>query len=219
MYTLLLRLAGPMQSWGADSKFEVVRRTQKEPTKSGVIGLIASAMGRSRTDSVDDLAELRFGVRVDQPGKVICDLQTVRPPTAKSENDNYKTHRHYLADAAFLVGLECRERALLDEICGKLLHPARPLFLGRRSCPPTLPLLVGVREESLEAALIHEPWQASPYMQGKLDRNLRLFVESYKKTDTCMVQQDVPVSYDSRCRQYRCRYVRDAGRVPARIKA
>ena len=37
MSTLLLRLAGPMQSWGTDSKFDV-RRTGREPSKSGVIG-------------------------------------------------------------------------------------------------------------------------------------------------------------------------------------
>ena len=39
MSTLLLRLAGPLQSWGTDSKFEV-RRTENEPSKSGVIGLV-----------------------------------------------------------------------------------------------------------------------------------------------------------------------------------
>lgn len=49
MSTLLLRLAGPMQSWGTDSKFDV-RRTQREPSKSGVIGLIAAALGIPRQD-------------------------------------------------------------------------------------------------------------------------------------------------------------------------
>ena len=44
MSTLLLRLAGPMQSWGTDSKFDV-RRTGREPSKSGVIGLVAAALG------------------------------------------------------------------------------------------------------------------------------------------------------------------------------
>ena len=65
MSTLLLRLAASMQAWGSDFRFEV-RRTGREPTKSGVIGLLAAALGRSRADSIDDLCQLRFGVRVDQ---------------------------------------------------------------------------------------------------------------------------------------------------------
>ena len=75
MSTLLLRLAAPIQSWGNDSRFEV-RRTGKEPTKSGVIGLLAAALGRSRADSLDDLCSLRFGVRVDQEGQLLRDFHT-----------------------------------------------------------------------------------------------------------------------------------------------
>ena len=50
MATLLLRLAAPLQSWGADSKFET-RKTNREPTKSGVIGLLAAALGLRRDDA------------------------------------------------------------------------------------------------------------------------------------------------------------------------
>ena len=66
MSTLLLRLAGPMQSWGTDSKFDV-RRTGREPSKSGVIGLVAAALGIARQDrqALQTLNDLRFGVRVE----------------------------------------------------------------------------------------------------------------------------------------------------------
>ena len=47
MATLLLRLAAPLQAWGSDSKFET-RKTNREPTKSGVIGLLAAALGLRR---------------------------------------------------------------------------------------------------------------------------------------------------------------------------
>lgn len=47
MATLLLRLAAPLQSWGSDSKFET-RKTDREPTKSGVVGLLAAALGLRR---------------------------------------------------------------------------------------------------------------------------------------------------------------------------
>ena len=67
MATLLLRLAAPLQSWGAESKFDT-RRTGREPTKSGVIGLLAAALGirRDADAEIQGLsAALRFGVRVD----------------------------------------------------------------------------------------------------------------------------------------------------------
>ena len=44
MATLLLRLAAPLQAWGAESKFET-RRTLHYPTKSGVIGMLAASLG------------------------------------------------------------------------------------------------------------------------------------------------------------------------------
>ena len=43
MAVLLLRLAAPLQAWGSSSKF-IVRSTEREPTKSGVIGMIAAGL-------------------------------------------------------------------------------------------------------------------------------------------------------------------------------
>ena len=64
MATLLLRLAAPLQSWGSDSKFET-RKTDREPTKSGVVGLLAAALGlrRDDTEGLARLNGLRFAVR------------------------------------------------------------------------------------------------------------------------------------------------------------
>ena len=69
MATLLLRLAAPLQAWGADSKFET-RKTNREPTKSGVIGLLAAALGlrRDESEGLARLTGLRFGVRVEGKG-------------------------------------------------------------------------------------------------------------------------------------------------------
>ena len=125
--TILLRLAAPLQSWGVESKFDR-RTTEKMPSKSGVIGLAASALGRQRTDSLSDLASLRFGVRVDKRGVLLRDFQT-----AKSIKSAYVTNRYYLSDAVFLAGLE-GDDVFLKEIENALSHPAYPLFLGRRSC-------------------------------------------------------------------------------------
>ena len=77
MATLLLRLAAPLQSWGADSKFET-RKTNREPTKSGVIGLLAAALGLRRDDAAGlaRLNGLHFAVRADREGSLLVDFHT-----------------------------------------------------------------------------------------------------------------------------------------------
>lgn len=149
MATLLLRLVGPMQAWGDRSRFGT-RDTSTEPTKSGIVGLLASALGRSRSAGISDLAALRMGVRVDRPGTRLKDYHTAG--VGKFNGRNYGVARAYsygltqvagdrffLADAAFLVGLE-GERELLDIIDSALRRPAHPLCLGRKAFAPSRPV-------------------------------------------------------------------------------
>src|SRR5690606_28500785 len=84
MPTLLLRLEGPMQSWGISSRFRQ-RDTATEPSKSGVIGLICAALGKPRKEdpategrwpSLAQLASLQMGVRTDRAGTIGVDFQT-----------------------------------------------------------------------------------------------------------------------------------------------
>ena len=123
---LLLRLEGPLQSWGTRARWDV-RDTAPEPTKSGVIGLLGCALGYSIGDSrLETLdAGLRFGVRIEHPGAILEDYQTITDflPTAdgrykhsgvavatslnKLKNDpgvrptTIISPRFYLEDAAF----------------------------------------------------------------------------------------------------------------------
>src|SRR5690554_4789028 len=114
-YTLLMRLTGPMQAWGLQSRFSI-RDTAREPTMSGVVGLVCAALGRPREDPLDDLAALRLGVRVDREGAVRRDYHTamdvvkasakIKPGRPISEADLKETEpseRFYLADAWFIV--------------------------------------------------------------------------------------------------------------------
>ncbi|MWA07909.1 type I-E CRISPR-associated protein Cas5/CasD [Streptomyces sp. BA2] len=182
---LLLRLAAPLQSWGDRSYFNR-RETRPEPTKSGVVGLVAAAVGRPRHAAIDDLAGLGLGIRVDQPGSLLRDYHTVsdhrgRPllsaaVTAKGQQKPTSphkytqiTHRFYLQDAVFLAALE-GHRDLITTLEHALRRPAFPLALGRRSCPPTQPLLLGQRTGSLEEALQAEPWQATPAARARWSR-------------------------------------------------
>lgn len=199
MSTLLLRLAAPMQAWGSDSRFET-RRTGREPTKSGVVGLLAAALGRSRADSVDDLCRLRFGVRVDQEGQLLRDFHTAH----QGNKNPYVTERYYLCDAAFLVGLESQDRALLQTLERALRSPVFPLFLGRRSCPPTLPIVLGIREGSLVDELKQEPWLASSWMQRQYREKplLRLMTDADCGGRKMGMQRDLPVSFHISARSY-----------------
>ena len=195
MSTLLLCLAGPMQSWGTDSKFDV-RRTQREPSKSGVIGLVAAALGISRQDrnALNTLASLRFGVRVDREGTVIRDYHTAHPEKGSS----YVTHRYYLADAAFAAGLESEDDELLNKIGKALQAPAFPLYLGRRSCPPAGRIFLGISPKPLEDAL----------RENAPDTACRLVLDA-KEGEQGGLMRDVPLSFDPTRRAYGFRRVVD----------
>ena len=210
MAVLLLRLAGPMQAWGVKSRF-TVRATELAPTKSGVVGMLASAVGRRRTDPIEDLLALRFGVRKDQPGSVIRDFHTAR--TLDGRESMPLSNRYYLADAVFLAGIE-GDRALLEGIDEALRHPAFPLYLGRRSCPPTYPVSLGLREAALLDALRAEPWLASEWFRRRrrdgLNAEILIDQEAVpveERAGDARGSRDVPLSFDPRRRDYGFREV------------
>ena len=162
MATLLLRLQGPIQSWGTTSRFDE-RDTQLEPSKSGVLGLVCAALGRDRAEPIDDLAMLRMGVRVECDGVPLRDYQTATGVLIASSGrpDLGRTvisPRYYLADAVFLVGLE-GDRDLLARAHQALARPVWPLALGRKSCVPSMPVNLpdALLEQSLPAALAGWP--------------------------------------------------------------
>ena len=160
MTTLLMRLAGPMQSWGTQSRFSV-RDTGLEPSKSGVIGLLCAALGRPRTKPLDDLAALRMGVRVDREGSLRRDYHTalnVQRAGGGLKECELST-RYYLADADFLVGIEC-EPGLATNLLRALEQPVWHLFLGRKSFVPGLPVPAGIVEQPLDQAFAELRWVA-----------------------------------------------------------
>ncbi|MBQ7143604.1 MAG: type I-E CRISPR-associated protein Cas5/CasD [Oscillospiraceae bacterium] len=216
MSTLLLRLAGPLQAWGTESRFNT-RQTGRAPSKSGVIGLLAAALGWRRDADLSELRALLYGVRTDQEGNLLRDYQTVRVPGAKNSDITY---RYYLSDAVFLVGLESADDALLRKLDAALRAPAWPLFLGRRSCPPTLPLALGLREVELERALREEPWQVSDWHRKGWERRhpneapaLTLLLDEPDPRPDAAVVRDNPISFDQRRREYGFRAVTGRGTV------
>ena len=142
-YTLLLRLEGPMQSWGYRSRFDY-RDTALEPTRSGVIGLICAAWGIARGEDISPFDAIRMGVRVDREGRPERDYQTALNVIKAdgSGTDTVVSYRDYLTDASFTVGLESKNKELLDRIAEKLRNPDWTLFLGRKAFPLAVPPLI-----------------------------------------------------------------------------
>lgn len=230
MGTLLLRLAGPMQSWGVQSHF-THRDTGLEPSKSGVIGLICAALGKPRDEnhpdnrdkpSLESLAALRMGVRVDREGLVKRDYHTAqnvmkaggKPFSGLKETE--LSERFYLADAVFLVGLESRDSDLLQKIEKRLHRPVWMLFLGRKAFVPGEPIWLkdsGLKPEaSLEDALQSHPRLA---LGRNREERARLIIEDLERGS--IVRPDQPISFLKGQRQFTVRRVRIDFCIPPEV--
>lgn len=204
--TVLVRCAGPMQSWGTRSRFSY-RDTELVPSKSGVLGLVAAALGRGRAEPLDDLAELHMAVRIDQPGHLETDYQTALN-VAKADDskpDTVVSFRQYLADARFMVALEGDER-LCRRIYAALRSPRWPLFLGRKGYVPGEPVWLrdGLVSADALTALRSIEW---PEVDGRPVPETWCVVECQVGEDGDP-RLDVPVDFRVASRRYSVRRVR-----------
>ncbi|HLZ69007.1 MAG TPA: type I-E CRISPR-associated protein Cas5/CasD [Dehalococcoidia bacterium] len=216
MTSLLLRLDGPMQAWGIASRFGT-RDTGREPSKSGVIGLLCAALGKPRVERPDDgfptlaaLSRLRMGVRVDREGIVQRDFHTVGG-SAGSGGADVVSSRFYLADARFLVCLEGDDTALLHRLDAALAQPVWQLCLGRKAFAPAAPVWLagGLSEAQLVEALRGYPPLAGRREPAGL---LRFVIEDAAGE---AVRQDVPLSFNPATRRFALRRVRTELLEPA----
>ncbi|MGD0816215.1 MAG: type I-E CRISPR-associated protein Cas5/CasD [Verrucomicrobiota bacterium] len=170
---LALLLDGPMQSWGHSSRFDR-RTTALHPTRSGIIGILAAALGINKygPDEGEKLARfapLRITTvslpRRDHRGnerffRRMEDYHTVtgirRASGTVDADATVQTYRHYLLDARFGVLIE-GPVTLLEEIAAALRNPRWGVWLGRKCCPPASPLLIALvstREEAWRMMLV-----------------------------------------------------------------
>ncbi|MFM9615574.1 type I-E CRISPR-associated protein Cas5/CasD [Streptomyces sp. V2] len=209
---LVLRLAAPLQSWGGPSRYNH-RETRSQPTKSGVLGLLAAAEGRSREADLTDLLALTLGVRVDQPGTLLRDYHTVSDhrglplPSSKVDAKGVAkkttpakytgvTQRFYLQDAVFTVALR-GPAPLLDGLEHAVRHPAFPLSLGRRSCPPAGRLSLGLQPDAaLDDVLTQIPWQASEHHRNRITTAEVTLEATVEDPAGDLDATDVPDTYD-----------------------
>jgi CRISPR system Cascade subunit CasD len=212
--TLFLRLEGPMQAWGDNQAKFVVRRSAQAPTKSAIIGMLCATKGLNRTaalDHLESLSKLRVGIRIDRPGTRWWDYHTVgagmKMPIAEKEGKTKSgamlTRREYLCDASFLVAIQGNTE-LIAELYEAVQHPVWPIFLGRKNCPPSLPILEKTPTgnfNSLEQALCSIPWKRR-YRGEQPPGQVDMLLE-WRKSDPespppedAQVWHDVPVCFD-----------------------
>lgn len=171
MTSLYLRFAAPYQSWAGPRTTGNHVHTMRVPTRSGVIGLCAAALGARQGEWPEWLQEVTIEVRVDNPGVLEKDFQTINPrpeaqpfveriwaasgmkgkaPSSFTPDAGKGTsivRRTYLAGAEFLVSL-CHP-ARVEELAAAFASPGFSPYLGRKAFAPSFPFLLGVGEEGL----------------------------------------------------------------------
>lgn len=176
---LAIYLDGPLQSWGVASRFQY-RETENLPTKSGVLGIVAAAIGIDKyasdeAERLKPLASFNFSVfralRIGQarPVERLSDFHTVgggydrkdprekmhvcRTADRKVSANAVITHRTYLNDVRFIAVLE-GDPQLLSKCADALQNPRWGVWFGRKACLPASPLcptLADSQEQALKA--------------------------------------------------------------------
>jgi CRISPR system Cascade subunit CasD len=230
MTGMVLRLAGPLQSWGEHSTFNE-RDTLLFPTRSGVIGIFAAAQGIRRGEPLDRYVPLRFTVRVDRPGVHLSDFHTTGGglprertiPTADGRRRDagkatVVTRRMYLADAVFTVAVE-GPGDLIGQLAAALRSPRWQPYLGRRSCPPDQPMLLRGQADDPVAELrqrvpLPPSWRPDAQDQVTVDIITEEPVAKAALTEVC----DVPATFSRFDRRYGLRAVyRQRAALPAAL--
>lgn len=175
---LSLRLEGMFQSWGFDSQYNR-RNTRMMPTRSAIAGMCCAALGINRGSQEEtDFLSSQFStlkmISIAIPRKIktkaldkvkslepirINDYHTVQN-TMKADKklkDCHITNRYYLADASFGVVLQ-GDYMLLEKLYDAFKNPIWGLWLGRKCCIPTAPIMAGLfnDEKSALQVLINE---------------------------------------------------------------
>jgi CRISPR system Cascade subunit CasD len=186
---LLFRLHGPLAAWG-DIAVGEERPTTPHPSRSAVLGLMAAALGIRRHEEARQAAladACRFAVRVDALGVPLRDYHTIQQADSvarlkhlRSRRDElddrhnlYTTlsSRDYRCDGLYTCCLQWRDGQTVSahEVAAALRRPRLSLYLGRKSCPPALPLAPQVIEaEWFEQAIAQYDAQRTEAEQGFL---------------------------------------------------
>ncbi len=204
---LLFQLYGVLSAWG-DQAVGGERPSSHHPSRSALLGFLAAAMG-IRRDENDKLEELsrrcHFAIKLHSPGHVLRDFHTTQVPPAIKKIKHLYTRRNELGESklgTILSYREYRQDALsvsalwleenseisLNKLLYNLTHPGFHLYLGRKSCPLSLPLNPQIiSAENIKTALDNY----------EIDANIKILEQTasyfWEKTDNMGCKADFHV--------------------------
>lgn len=209
--TILLKFAGPLQSWGSSSHFEN-RHTDFYPTKSAIIGIISASFGyrRDNDEEIKKLNKIKFAVRIDQRGNLLRDYHIARKFKNGIFERTYVTNRYYLEDAVFVVAISHEDDDFVDLIEEKLKNPFFQYYMGRRSLPLSADFIISKTENSVIESLKQCDWQAAKWYKKKNNREL---IELEIHADSNLLdnsiyslKKDKVISFSQKERKFAFRY-------------
>jgi CRISPR system Cascade subunit CasD len=196
-----------------------------------LFGLIAAACGIDKNDEVRDrewlarASALSLSVLAFRRGDRMTDYHTVGarydkdnpwqkrmiPVTAEEKTRGTDlTHRDYLVDSVF-GAIITGDDALVDEMATGLANPIWGVWLGRKSCIPTEPILVGVFDSdevarsALDARLHASLERGGGKVAGKReDEAVKFDLVEAVADEAEETLLDVPVSFKKREFHARC---------------
>lgn len=179
---LLFRLYGPLAAWG-DIAVGEYRPSFAHPSKSAIVGLLAAALGIRRHEEERQQAlagAISFAVQVDAMGVLLRDYHTTQVPSARQGITNYTRRselsaddlntilstRDYRSDAVHTVAITLAKESVftVSSLVTALKRPVFTLYLGRKSCPPALPL----QPQVVTAATLKEAMQKAEFINAEL---------------------------------------------------
>ncbi|WP_314908925.1 type I-E CRISPR-associated protein Cas5/CasD [Oribacterium asaccharolyticum] len=214
MKTILLKLSGPLQSYGTSSYFQT-RYTDYYPSKSAVLGLLAACLGyrRDEEEKLRELSTLKFAVRIDQQGGLLKDYHiAITDKEIVEIPQTYVTNRYYLEDALFVVALSGMNE-LIDTLIEAIKSPYFQPFMGRRSLPVPVDFFLGECAEDILDSLRNLPWQAAHWYKKKKRKQgigEKISLEVYadeeilkdEKISRSKLRRDIPISFSQKGRQF-----------------
>lgn len=181
---LVIQLEAPLMAFGG-VLIDQVGPTRDFPAASMLVGLIGNALGWEWSEQKGHQAlqdRLIFASRRDWEGSVLTDAQNAKleqsdkgwtthgaPEGRDGGNQTYKAPhrrlREYHADLSVCIVMRLdptAESPTIEQVASALDLPARPLYIGRKPCLPSKPLLADESSRWVTADTAYDALRAVP---------------------------------------------------------